>query len=228
MLLPGILGIARPERRVDPARGEHGVRVELRSLADHAHLGARLRRGDRGAPASGAGADDQNIRCRGSVHVGGLARWSRDRPRRSLRSRAAAGCRSACAAHDRSATSRARNALRAHGTLTRIRFTPLMTAVPRGRGSLPSTSGRRTSRSGWPDAGAACGAIGGARRTARAAVGRETERWSTMAGLDERLVRHDPLVRCLQGQEGLQAPGSRMVRMEVHCQAAIRSLHVGQ
>jgi hypothetical protein len=48
-----------------------------------------------------------------------------------------------------------------------------------------------------------------------------------MAGLGERLVRHDPLVRCLQGQEGLKAPGTRVVRMEMHRQAAIRSPYIG-
>ena len=49
VLLPRVLGVARPERRVDAARGEHGVRVEPRPLAEHEHLHARLRGGDRGA-----------------------------------------------------------------------------------------------------------------------------------------------------------------------------------
>ena len=65
VLLPRVLRVPRPERGVDAAGREHGVRVELRALAEHHRLGARLRRGDRGAPSGGAGADHQD--------VGGLA-----------------------------------------------------------------------------------------------------------------------------------------------------------
>ena len=73
VLLPGVLRIARAERRVDAARGEHGVGVERRPLAEHPSLDARLGGGDRGAPAGGAGADHEDVGRLGSMHRKGYA-----------------------------------------------------------------------------------------------------------------------------------------------------------
>ena len=68
VLLPGVLGVARAERGVDAAGGEDRVGVERRPLAEDAHLDAGLGGRDRGAPASRARADDQDVGRLGSVH----------------------------------------------------------------------------------------------------------------------------------------------------------------
>ena len=62
VLLPAVLGIHRPERGVDPAGGEHRVRVVAAALADAEHLYAALRELDRRLQAGGAGADDEDAR----------------------------------------------------------------------------------------------------------------------------------------------------------------------
>ena len=69
VLLPRVLRIARAERRVDPTRREHGVGVERRALREHAGLDARLRRGDRGAPAGSSGADDEDVGRLRAMHA---------------------------------------------------------------------------------------------------------------------------------------------------------------
>lgn len=61
VLLPGILGIARPQRRVDPAGGQHRVGVEAVALPDDSDLGASLSGGEGGAQPRSAGPDDQDV-----------------------------------------------------------------------------------------------------------------------------------------------------------------------
>ena len=62
VLLPAVLGIHRPERGVDPAGGEHRVRVVAAALADAEHLHAALRELDRRPQPRRAGADDEDAR----------------------------------------------------------------------------------------------------------------------------------------------------------------------
>ena len=68
VLLPGVLRVARPERRVDAAGGEHGVCVQPRALPEDEHLHARLCGSDGGAAAGRAGADDEDVGRLGSMH----------------------------------------------------------------------------------------------------------------------------------------------------------------
>jgi hypothetical protein len=66
VLLPRVLRVARPEGRVDATGSEHGVGVQLRPLAEDARLDAGPRRGDRGAQAGRARADDEDAGGGGS------------------------------------------------------------------------------------------------------------------------------------------------------------------
>jgi hypothetical protein len=74
VLLPRVLGVARAERGVDAAGGEHGVRVPAGALADHVHVGPGLGGGDGGAQAGAAGADDQHVHHLGAdAHATGFS-----------------------------------------------------------------------------------------------------------------------------------------------------------
>ncbi len=64
VLLPAVLGIHRPERGVDPARGEDGVRVVAAALADAEHLHSELGELDGRAQARRARPDDEHARRR--------------------------------------------------------------------------------------------------------------------------------------------------------------------
>jgi hypothetical protein len=60
VLLRGVLGVHRAERRVDAARREDRVGVLAGALGDDEHLHAALRDLDRGAEAGAARADDED------------------------------------------------------------------------------------------------------------------------------------------------------------------------
>ena len=62
VLLPGVLGVHRGERRVDAAGGERRVGVRLGALADGEDVDARLGELDRRAQARTARADHEDGR----------------------------------------------------------------------------------------------------------------------------------------------------------------------
>jgi hypothetical protein len=63
VLLPAVLGIARPERRVDPARRHARVCVAMAALAEHEAVDAVAGELDRGAQPRRARADDEDLRA---------------------------------------------------------------------------------------------------------------------------------------------------------------------